>query len=257
MSMRYVDTPCSLRAPSYWLYPLPHPNPKVLYTFHTSLLSLSCCGRSIRVKVPESSTPGQTTQINHTSSQISSEMYRVSKWSRPLLRIQLHQLALEAFHSVTFLYQSYGEPTPTSPNSNCAMKHAKRCMKDSQVRIDTTKRVVCECQKEKAKRNFRHGELNPGLLGPSCVSTNTVWEREILATRPYRIDAVLITSIKYNFSVRACTAKQSSLLLWFPTITCRYNKTVEMWRGTYYYICMSVIRYQPVHVELVIGCLLF
>jgi hypothetical protein len=210
MSMRYVDTPCSLRAPSYWLYPPPHPNPKVLYTFHTSLPSLSCCGRSIRVKVPESSTPGQTTQINHTSSQISSEMYRVSKWSRPLLRIQLHQLALEAFHSVTFLYQSYGEPTPTSPNSNCAIKHAKRCMQDSQVQIDTTKRVVCECQKEKAKSNFRHGELNPGLLGPSCASKNTVWEREILATRPYRIDDCFSIGIITVFWYTAGIVKQSS-----------------------------------------------
>jgi hypothetical protein len=26
----------------------------------------------------------------------------------------------------------------------------------------------------KAKERFRHGELNPGLLGPSCVAQNTV-----------------------------------------------------------------------------------
>jgi hypothetical protein len=29
-------------------------------------------------------------------------------------------------------------------------------------------------QGAKAKEDFRHGELNPGLLGPSCVAKNTV-----------------------------------------------------------------------------------
>jgi hypothetical protein len=27
---------------------------------------------------------------------------------------------------------------------------------------------------KRAKEDFRHGELNPGLLGPSCVAKNTV-----------------------------------------------------------------------------------
>jgi hypothetical protein len=52
------------------------------------------------------------------------------------------------------------------------------------------------------KRRFRHGELNPGLLGPSCVERNTVWEREILATRPYRIDEKWLSISDYNLQSR-------------------------------------------------------